>query len=217
MQSNPFTYTNSRQMPPFTSPPSLHPKTNPHPGSNACHACKQTWRELQGSFFALFQSFSHTSPSGIPQTNHQSMHKNIVRQICEKPYKFPLRITLSQYCLALPHASWRVPEGCQTSNPVLNNPQSKTCCVGDHGPCVLICEPPAGGDTHVTTGHGGGHGDGPAGASHAMPRGHDENLAGTHSSLATGPIASQEAQPLFEKLHCVFGPLTNLSHFGKWP
>ena len=47
---------------------------------------------------------------------------NIVRQTCQKPYNFPLRITLSQYCLAFPYASWRVQEGCQTLNPLAYNP-----------------------------------------------------------------------------------------------
>ena len=29
-------------------PPPLHPITNTQPGPNACHACKQTWRQLLG-------------------------------------------------------------------------------------------------------------------------------------------------------------------------
>ena len=47
------------------------------------------------------------------------------RQTCKKPYNFPLRITLSQYFLALPYASCRVQEGCQTLNPLAYNPQSR--------------------------------------------------------------------------------------------
>ena len=63
----------------FYPPPPLHPNTNPHPGSNACHACKKTWRQLLRSFFELFQSFSHTCASGIPPPKHQSVHNEIVR------------------------------------------------------------------------------------------------------------------------------------------
>ena len=34
---------------------------------------------LLGSFFALFQYFSNTCPSGIPPPNHHKMHNKIVR------------------------------------------------------------------------------------------------------------------------------------------
>ena len=63
----------------FYPPPPLHPNTNPQPRSNACRACKQTWRQLLGSFFAVFQSFSHMCPSDIPPPNQQSMHNKVVR------------------------------------------------------------------------------------------------------------------------------------------
>ena len=45
-----------------------------------------------------------------------------VRQTCKEPYNFPLRITVSQYFLALPYASCRVQEGCQTLKPLVYNP-----------------------------------------------------------------------------------------------
>ena len=86
----------------LTPPHPLHANTNPHPGSNACHACKQTWRQLLGSFFALYQSFSHTCPSGIPPPNLQSMHNRIVR-LYDKHARNP---TTSPYASPFPNTAW---------------------------------------------------------------------------------------------------------------
>ena len=64
--------------------------------------------------------YSTTKPPKYAQQNYKN-----VRQTCKKPYNFPLRITLSQYFLALPYASCQVQEGCETLNPLAYNPQSK--------------------------------------------------------------------------------------------
>ena len=82
---------------------------------------------MLGSFFALFQSFSQTCPSGIPPCTKSPKYalqkwKN-VRQTCKKPYNFPLRITLSQYFLALPYASCRVQQGVVAVRPLIAHPR----------------------------------------------------------------------------------------------
>ena len=114
-------------MPGFTPPPftAKHKPTS----RVQCMPCMQANMEaITGIFFCIVPIIqSHVSKwySTTKSPKYAPQNCKNVRQTWKKPYKFPLRITLSQYWLALPYASWRVQEGRQTVNPRLNNPQSK--------------------------------------------------------------------------------------------
>ena len=101
-------------------PPPLHPNTKPRVQANM--------EAIAGIFLCivpiiLSQVSKWYSTTKSPKYAQQNC-KN-VRQTCKKAYNFPLRITLSQYFLALPYASCPVREDCQTLNPLAYDPQSK--------------------------------------------------------------------------------------------
>ena len=91
--------------------------------------CVQANMEAMAGIFLCIVPImqSHVSKwySTTKSPNYAQQKFNNVRQTCKKPYNFPLRITLSQNFLALPYASCRVQEGCQTLNPLAYNPESK--------------------------------------------------------------------------------------------
>ena len=88
--------------------------------------CMQANMEaIAGIFLAIVPIIQSHMPkwySSNTRPEYAQQNCIIVRQTCEKPYNFPLHITVSQYCLAFPYASWRVQEGCQTLNPLAYNP-----------------------------------------------------------------------------------------------
>ena len=111
-----------------SSPPPFTPK-HKHATRVQCMPCVQAnMGAIAGIFFCsvpiipshMSKLYSTTKSAKYAQQNCKN-----VRQTCKKPYNSPLRITLSQYFLALPYASCRVQEGCQTLNPLAYNPQSR--------------------------------------------------------------------------------------------
>ena len=114
-------------MPAFYPPP-FTPKHKPT-SRVQCTPCVQANMKAIAEIFLCIVPIIQPHVSKWYSTNKspnyaQKNCKN-VRQMCKKPYNFPLGITLSQYFLALPYACCRVQEGCQTLNPLAYNPQSR--------------------------------------------------------------------------------------------
>ena len=73
----------------------------------------------------IFRCIVPIIQSHVSKWDSTTKSPKYARQTCKKPYNFPLRITLSQYFIALPSTSCRVHEGCQTLNPLAYEPQSR--------------------------------------------------------------------------------------------
>ena len=110
------------------NPPPFTPKHKPT-SRVQCMLCLQANMEAIARIFLCIVPISQSHVSKWYWTTKspnyaQQICKN-VRQTCKKPYSFPLRITLAQQFFALPYASCRVQEGCQTLNPLAYKLQSK--------------------------------------------------------------------------------------------
>ena len=101
-------------------PPPFTPKHKPT-SRVLCMPCVQSNMEaIAGIFLCIVPIIqSHVSKwySNTKSPKYEQQNCKNLRQTWKKPYNFPC-ITLSQYFLALPYASCRVQEGCQTLSPL---------------------------------------------------------------------------------------------------